>query len=50
MNNKCEFVIAYYDEKNIVLGANVRLVKLLNRQPTASRTRTHDLAVTGRAR
>jgi len=29
--NECEFVIAYYDEKDIVLGANVRLVKLVIR-------------------
>ena len=31
MYNECEFVIAYYDEKDIVLGANVRLVKLVIR-------------------
>jgi len=31
MYNGCEFVIAYYDEKDIVLGANVRLVKLVIR-------------------
>ena len=29
MYNGCEFVIAYYDEKDINLGANVRLVKLV---------------------
>jgi len=29
--NECEFVIAHYDEKDIVLGANVRLVKLVIR-------------------
>ena len=31
MYNECEFVIAYYDKKDIVLGANVRLVKLVIR-------------------
>jgi len=31
MYNGCEFVIAYYDEKDINLGANVRLVKLVIR-------------------
>jgi len=31
MYNGREFVIAYYDEKDIVLGANVRLVKLIIR-------------------
>ena len=31
MYNECEFVIAYYDEKDIVVGANVRLVKLVIR-------------------
>jgi len=31
MNNECEFVLAYYDVKDIVLGANVRLVKLVIR-------------------
>jgi len=31
MYNECEFVIAYYNEKDIVLGANVRLVKLVMR-------------------
>ena len=31
MYNECEFVIAYYGEKDIVLGANVRLVKLVIR-------------------
>jgi len=31
MYNECEFVIAHYDEKDIVLGANVRLVKLVIR-------------------
>jgi len=31
MYNECGFVIAYYDEKDIVLGANVRLVKLVIR-------------------
>jgi len=29
MYNKCEFVLAYYYEKDIILGANVRLVKLV---------------------
>ena len=29
MYNECEFVIAYYDEKDIAVGANVRLVKLV---------------------
>ena len=29
--NECEFVIAYYGEKDIVLDANVRLVKLVKR-------------------
>jgi len=32
MYNGCEFVIAYYDEKDTVLGANVTLVKLVIRQ------------------
>jgi len=31
MYNECEFVIAYYEEKDIVLGANVRLLKLVIR-------------------
>ena len=31
MYNECELVIAYYDEKDIVLGDNVRLVKLVIR-------------------
>jgi len=31
MYNECEFVIAYYDEKYMVLDANVRLVKLVIR-------------------
>ena len=31
MYNECESMIAYYDEKDIVLGANVRLVKLVMR-------------------
>jgi len=31
MYNECEFVIAYYDEKDIDLDANVRLVKLVIR-------------------
>ena len=25
MHNECEFVIANYDEKDIVLGANIKL-------------------------
>jgi len=28
MYNECEFVIAYYDEKDVVLVANAILVKL----------------------
>jgi len=31
MYNECEFVIAYYNEKDIVLGANVKLVRLVIR-------------------
>jgi len=31
MYNECEFVIAYYHEEDIVLGANIRLVKLVIR-------------------
>jgi len=31
MYNECEFVIAYHDKKDIVLGANIRLVKLVIR-------------------
>ena len=31
MYNECEFVIAHYDEKDIGLDANVRLVKLVIR-------------------
>jgi len=31
MYNECEFVLAYYDEKDIVSDANVRLVKLVIR-------------------
>ena len=40
MYNEYEFVIAYYDEKDIVLGANVRLVKLIIRLQFSSRRNT----------